>query len=214
MKERRSRFLINKPLQLRFMAYISFTLILVSLAIILSFYFGIWGGVLDAFSDKQIQEDLLTASRISEYESARISSHEKTPSALAFFHQAERLSGRQREVFKDILDQTNKKLLIKFLGLLILIAWGSIYLSHKMAGPLYRFLVSLEELERGNMSTRIQLRALDEAKFLGAQLNKTTESLDKTFFRLKKIVSESSSPEQMKQDLHEELSKIHTSDTA
>src|SRR5574337_629496 len=34
----------------------------------------------------------------------------------------------------------------RFFLLICLIAWGSIYLSHKIAGPLYRFQVSLEDL--------------------------------------------------------------------
>src|SRR3989338_3696399 len=122
MQERRSHFLINKPLQFRFMIYIITTLVTVSAVVILSFYFGICGGVLDAFSDSQVRDELLVASRLSEYESARITGHEKAPSSLSFFKQANRLSLRQQEVFKNILDDTNRKLLPKFVFLLILIA--------------------------------------------------------------------------------------------
>lgn len=212
MKERRSRFLINKPLQFRFMAYITGALVTVSAVVIMSFYFGIWGGILDAFSDAKIRESLLIASRISQYEDARVSHRAKTPSSLSFFKQAERLSQRQQEVFKEILDDTNKKMIPKFVGLIVLIAWGSVYLSHKIAGPLYRFQVSLESLEKGNMATRIKLRESDEAQFLGAQFNETAESLDVAFSRIKNIMAENeNNPERLKTRLREELSKIKTS---
>ncbi len=212
MKERRSRFLINKPLQFRFMAYITGALVTVSAVVIVSFYFGIWGGILDAFSDAQIRENLLIASRISQYEDARVSNRHTIPANLSLFKQAERLSQRQQEVFKNILDETNKKLIPKFIGLVLLIAWGSIYLSHKIAGPLYRFQMSLEALEKGNMSVRIHLRESDEAQFLGSQFNETVESLDVVFSRIKHIVNENeSNPERLKIRLREELSKITTS---
>lgn len=212
MKERRSRFLINKPLQFRFMAYITGALVTVSAVVIISFYFGIWGGILDAFSDAQIREDLLIASRISQYEDARISEHHKVPAALSLFKQAERLSQRQQVVFKNILDGTNKKLIPKFFGLVLLIAWGSVYLSHKIAGPLYRFQVGLEDLEKGNLASRIHLREADEAQFLGAQFNEAAQSLDIVFSRIKHIINENeTNPERLKSRLREELSKITTS---
>ncbi len=211
MKERRSHFLINKPLQLRFMVYIIAALSTVSLIVILSFYFGIWGSVLEAFSDARVRDELLTASRISEYETARIADHSQMPSALSLFREAEKLSGRQQEVFKQILDETHRRLIPKFLLLLGLIAWGSVYLSHKIAGPLHRIQLGLEELEKGNVGARIHLRESDEAQFLGTQFNKTVESLDIAFSRLKKIVNENDpNPERLKSRLREELDKIKT----
>lgn len=199
-------------MQFRFMLYITVTLMVVSAVVIVSFYFGIWGSVLDAFSNSQVRDELLIASRISEYESARLSGQEKAPASLSFFKQADRLSRRQQEIFKGILDETNRKLLPKFLFLLILISWGSIYLSHKIAGPLYRFQISLEELEKGNMTVRIQLRESDEAHFLGSQFNQTVQNLDVLFSRIKNIVNENSeNPERLKGRLQEELNKIKTS---
>ena len=212
MKERRSHFLINKPMQFRFMIYITLMLTIVSTVVIVSFYFGIWGSVLDAFSNAQVRDELLIASRISEYESARLSGHEKPPASLSFFKQADRLSHRQQEIFKSILDETNRKLLPKFLFLLTLIAWSSIYLSHKIAGPLYRFQISLEEMEKGNMTVRIQLRESDEAHFLGAQFNQTVQNLDVIFSRIKNVVNENTdNPDRLKSRLQEELIKIKTS---
>ena len=188
MQERRSQFLINKPLQLRYMAYVTMALLVVASIAIFSFYFGIWGGVLDAFSDAKFREDLLTATRLSQYESARLSPKTNMPVSLAFFDQAEKLTSRQREVFKTVLVDTNKKLIPRFVLLVLLIGWGSIYLSHKVAGPLYRFQLSLGEIQKGNMTVRIRLRQYDEAQFLGHQFNETLPYLDSTFAKLKNIV--------------------------
>lgn len=209
MMERRRHFLINKPLQLRYMLHLTLTLFAVSSVIIISLYFGIWGGMLEAFSDEQVLSDLLTASRISQYEDARIP-HPASP-ALAVFKQAEKLSLRQQEIFKTILDETNHKLLPKLFALFFLIGWGSIYLSHKIAGPFYRLQTDLSQISRGNMKTRMWLRKGDEGQFVGRAFNQTAESLDARFCRLKKILSESSDAEAVRQKMAEELSKITTS---
>jgi len=142
---------------------ILFTVTLVSAA---SLYFGIWGNVLNAFSDEKIRNDLLTASRLEQYEEARRPSRavEEPLTSLSFFRETERLSERQRQVFKEILDETNRELVGKILLLLALIALGTIFLSHKIAGPLFRFQRVLSEVAEKNLAVRCQLRKFDEAK--------------------------------------------------
>ncbi len=209
---RRKHFLINKPLQLRYMAYITFTLSSVAVILMASLYFGIWSGILDAFSNDQIRNDLLIATRLTEYEVARVTPETPPPLALSFFKQTEKLSNRQREIFKSILDETNRKMVPKFILVIFLIGWGSIFLSHKIAGPLYRFHIGLKELDLGNMKARITLRKGDEAQFIADRFNQTAENLDFTFARIKNILAENeSNTERMVMRLKEELSKIKTS---
>ena len=99
----------------------------------------------------------------------------------------------------------------KVLFLLNLIAWGSVYLSHKISGPLYRLLISLQELGKGDMRVRIHLRKFDEAHFLETQFNETADNLDKTFSRIKAIANESADrPDRLKNQLQEELKNIKT----
>lgn len=213
-KERRRHFLIDKPFQFRYMSTIVFTLSVVTLAVLVNLYFAIWGGVLDAFSDAQIRNDLLTASRIQEYEEARRPQTESMPdfSLLSLFRQAERLSERQREVFKELLNQSNQQLAGKLLFLLLFIAWGTIFLSHKIAGPLYRFHQVLSDLHDKNLSVRCHLRKFDEAKPLAEALNQALESLDISVARLKKITGdESLSAQQLLSNLRAELSQFKTS---
>ncbi|MFA7000768.1 MAG: hypothetical protein WC352_01295 [Candidatus Omnitrophota bacterium] len=212
MTERRKHFLINKPLQFRYMGYMALMLFSVATAVTLSLYFGIWSGVLDAFSDDQIRNDLLTASRIVEYEKARLTSDHAETAPIAFFRQTEKMSSHQRQVFKNILDQTNRKLMGRFLLLLLLITWASVYLTHKIAGPLYRFHVSLTDLGTGNLTTRIRLRRADEAKAVAQQFNHTAEFLDHFVCRLKNILREhKADPKELTDRLNEELAKLKTS---
>jgi methyl-accepting chemotaxis protein len=211
VSERRTHFFINKPFQTKFMVYFTGTLALISSILIISLYFGIWGGLLDAFSNDKVRTDLLMAARLSEYEAARVTpGQEKTP--LSFFSQSEKLTQRQQEIFKEILDDTNRKLLPKLFLVLILIAWASIFLSHKIAGPLYRFYMGLDEIQKGNLKARIKLRKHDEARSLEKKFNETAETLDQTFTRLKNMAQESNSdPTRLTARLKEELSKIKTS---
>ena len=103
MTYRRSQFLINKPLQFRYMAYLTATLLIIAAVSLLGLYVGIWVGVLDAFSDKRVRDDLLIASRLTQYEEARIPDTAGGGfSALSFFKQSEKLSPPHPAIFTNI----------------------------------------------------------------------------------------------------------------
>ena len=210
-KNRRKHFLINKPLQFRYMFYFVFTLLVVSGVTGLSFYYGVWSGVFESFSDDKVQNDLIMAARLTQYEEARTPKGEPTADAVSFFKQAGKLSLRQREIFNDILNETNRKLLPKFLILLFFIGWASIFLSHKIAGPIYRLQKGLEDLGKRNLQTRIYFRKHDEAAFISTSFNGAVESLDNSLIRIKNIAKNESDPEQFAKRIKAELSKIKTS---
>ncbi len=54
-------------------------------------------------------------------------------------------------------------------GLLVVLA--SMFLTHRLAGPVYRLEKSLEEMLKGNFNFEIRLRSGDEAKELAQMLN-------------------------------------------
>lgn len=212
MKNRRRHFLINRPLQFRYMAYITLTLVTICSLTLITLYIGIWSSVLDFFSDTKFREDLLTAARMSQYEEARYPTGTKPFSSLAFFKQTEKLSVRQREIFKQVLDESNRKLASKLLILFLLIAWGSIYLSHKIAGPLYRFQATFKDLQNGDFTKRVYLRKFDEARAVCEDLNKTLQDLDERIGRLKSILrGDEGHPERSIPRLKEELARTKTS---
>lgn len=200
------------------MVYTTLPVLAITSVIIFGVYLGIWGGVLDAFSNEKLRNDMVFASRMTEYEEARASQFniaEESPTLL-LLKQSGKLSVRQREVFKDVLDETNKKLLPKFLVLLFLVAWGSIFISHKIAGPFYRFQITLDEMSKGNFRSRMHLRKGDMGQnTVGTGFNAALKFLDATFARLKNIIrNQENNPEQMTRELKEELSKIKTSEDA
>ncbi|MFZ5802086.1 MAG: hypothetical protein ACOY3K_03115 [Candidatus Omnitrophota bacterium] len=211
MKERRKHFLINKPLQFRYMAILTFSLVLISALILFALYVSIWTSIADAFSDASLRQDMLTAARISQYEEARFPTPQPWAD-LSFTNQIRKLSARQREVFKTILDDSNRKLAIKLSLLFFFIAWGSIFLSHKIAGPLLRFHATLKDFRDGELSRRITLRKFDEARFVAEDFNATLDHYDRLFIRLKKLLRDHRAQSgALGNELEKELSAFKTS---
>lgn len=60
-----------------------------------------------------------------------------------------------------------------------------ILLSHRMAGPLYRFEKDLTEISRGNLSKRITLRKTDEFTSLKEVINTVMSNFDGKITRIK-----------------------------
>ncbi|HOW87294.1 MAG TPA: hypothetical protein PKV84_01385 [Candidatus Omnitrophota bacterium] len=209
-QNRRKHFFINKPLQTRFMLAVVIPLFLINLAAIAGLYFGIWSKVLETFSDEQTLNDLITASRMVEYEQARHPGAAQDFSSLSFFKQTEKLGQRQREVFKGILDETNRSLLWKFGLLLVLISWGTIFISHKIAGPFLRFSRAFHEVEKGNYRTRIFLRKLDEGHPVAQEFNDAMEKTDHLLSDLKTLSREKDAPQAVAK-MQEKLSAVQTS---
>jgi nitrogen fixation/metabolism regulation signal transduction histidine kinase len=63
------------------------------------------------------------------------------------------------------------------LALLAMIFWLSLGFSHLIAGPIYRFERTLEEIREGNLSVQVRLRKHDEFKEVGEKFNQATASL-------------------------------------
>jgi len=211
-QNRRRRFFIDKPLQIRYMLAVSVPLTIITFVAILGFYIGIWGKVLASFSDEQTREDLLTASRMVEYDQARypVASSASNFSMLSLFKETEKLSQRQREVFANILAETNRALAWKLLLLLIFVSWGTIYLSHKIAGPLYRLSKALDEVEKGNYRARVYLRKGDEGHPVAREFNEAAEAADQLLSDIKKL-SRDPNPAQALSQIKEKLATIKTS---
>lgn len=210
-ENRRKHFFINRPLQIHYMIAVIAPLLIINVVAIFGFYIGIWGKVLDAFSDEQTRNEMVTASRMIEYDQAR---HPATASAeissLSLFKQTEKLSQRQRDIFKEILNDTNRALLWKFALLLLFTAWGTIFVSHKVAGPLYRFSQVLNDMENGNYRTRVFLRKGDEGHPVAREFNEAFEKTDRLLSEIKSTV-EKTEPTQAVQIIREKLSNIQTS---
>ncbi|MBW1741517.1 MAG: hypothetical protein JRJ42_10365 [Deltaproteobacteria bacterium] len=60
-----------------------------------------------------------------------------------------------------------------------------IFLSHKIAGPFYRFQKTFEEIGGGNLSLRIGLRKKDQFVAIAEKINQMNEQLNDRVVRLK-----------------------------
>jgi nitrogen fixation/metabolism regulation signal transduction histidine kinase len=193
------------------MLYVSLPLITVCAISFFSLYLGIWADVLSSFTDQRIQEDLITATRLIQYEEVR----QNTPphGLISVFRSAEKLSLRQREIFREILNKANRNVILKVILLLFFVAWGTVYVSHKIAGPIYHMLRIGREFENGNYKARIFLRKWDETHPLAEQMNNTYVALDQRFARIKKWAREKPPQEAVKL-IQKELEATQTHDLA
>jgi hypothetical protein len=212
-QNRRKHFFINKPLQIRFMLAVIIPLFLINLVALAGLYFGIWSKILETFSDEQTLNDLVTASRMVEYEQARHPTASQDFSSLSFFKQTEKLSQRQREVFKGILDETNRSMFWKFSLLLFFLGWGTIFISHKIAGPFFRFSKAFNAVEKGDYRSRVTLRKLDEGHPVAQEFNAAMEKTDLLLSNLKALTREKDAPEAVAK-IKEKLSVVQTSANA
>ncbi len=73
-------------------------------------------------------------------------------------------------------------------GLIVLIptaAVFSIYLTHRVAGPLFRIEQTAREMIRGNLAIRIRLRKGDELHELAGLVNESLNNLERAFLEIR-----------------------------
>lgn len=184
---RRRNYFINPNLQLRYAVYVFFTLLLVSAASCLYLSFGIWNLVVQEFAEHRIEDRLYMATRMADYANARSKVQEADSDRLANFREIEAFSMREKEILQQILKQNNKELTLWIITLFVFIALGTIFLTHKIAGPLYRLRMTFLRLKNGDMKQRVYLRKGDHAQHIVPELNEMISALDYSFSGVKKM---------------------------
>lgn len=97
-----------------------------------------------------------------------------------------------------IIEKTSTFFVISFAIIIFVVAAAMglagillfLFLSHRIAGPLFRFEKTLEEVSKGDLSQRINLRKTDQLKKLQDAFNKAMESLDNHAKEAKKSLEE------------------------
>jgi methyl-accepting chemotaxis protein len=79
----------------------------------------------------------------------------------------------------DIFDQVNHLLMRWIIVFLVVIAILSVFVSHKIAGPVYRLERSARVLASGDLTCKVKLRHGDELRELENAFNSMSESLRK-----------------------------------
>ena len=77
----------------------------------------------------------------------------------------------------SLVKTINFRILMSILVISPFVGFLGIYLSHKIAGPIYRIEKSLGTMASGDFSSRIKLRKGDEMVSLADAVNKLTDSL-------------------------------------
>ncbi len=171
----RQRYFVKAGLQLRYMAMLFAGMCTASVAVGWLLYVHIWGAVIPEFSEAKLAEKLSTAVRMREYEEAR-----RGPQAeqtLGVFKEAKLLSAHEQSVVAGILRAANARVLPRLLIIMLAIGLASIVVSHKLAGPVYRFERSVNAMADGRLDLHFTLRRGDELCDLAEALERLAESL-------------------------------------
>lgn len=86
---------------------------------------------------------------------------------------------------KGVYSILNTTLILRLLIMIPVIVVATIYVSHRVAGPVYRLEKELKGISEGDLSRRIVLREKDDLNKLADEINKVTNQLDSSFSAIK-----------------------------
>lgn len=180
---KRRNYFTKKKLQLRYTLSIVLTLLAVMLVSGFGLYMGMWGSIVENFSAFNVSEDLETAKRIAGYEEARFQKGDFRLERI--FREAELLSEKERLTLNNALKSVNASLAPKILILVLAIFIGGIFISHRIAGPLYALEESARAIRNGDLKVRFRIRKGDQIKETAAALEQMAESLHRDVEKIK-----------------------------
>jgi len=215
---RRKKFLINKRLQLRYAAYTFVTLAIVSIIATACLSLGVWNILAQEFSQEKLTERLEMASQMSDYQRARTGHNMTEDERLRSFDDVQMLSFREKEIFSQVLKENNKQLLLKLIILLLALCVATIFLTHKIAGPLFRLKKTFDAVSAGNLTARLHFRKGDHIQEISPDFNEMISSLDYSYAKCKaytgrlweeldRLEVSSEAIEEAKQELQKELNR-------
>lgn len=180
---KRKNYFINSKFQLKYTLSILAILAAVMIASGVGIYFGMWGSIIENFSQFKVSQNLETAKRIADYEDVRYRKGDYRLNRI--FREAELLSAQQQDALKNALEAVNRSLFPKVMVLAVMIFIAGIFVSHKIAGPMYRIEKSAEAIRNGDLSVSFRMRKGDEMKEASSALEDMVDSLQADFARIK-----------------------------
>ncbi|MDO8536017.1 MAG: methyl-accepting chemotaxis protein [Candidatus Omnitrophota bacterium] len=180
---RRTHYLIKSKFQLKYTLAIVAMLLAVMLVSGAGLYIGMWSSIIENFSQFKVSENLETAKRIAGYEEARFRKGDFRLEKI--FREAELLSAKEKETLHNALNSVNRSLMPKVMILAVVIFIAGILISHRIAGPMYRFEKSAQALRSGDLNVKFNVRKTDEMKDTAGFLEEMVESLHKDMKEIK-----------------------------
>ena len=180
---KRRNYLINRRFQIKYTIMIVGVLMVVMVAAGIGFYMGMWGSIIENFSKFKVSQNLENARRIADYEKTRYAKGDYRLEKI--FREAELLSEMDRLALKEALRSVNRSLITKILILFAVIFLAGIFISHKIAGPMYRIEKSAEAIRDGDLRVSFKLRKSDEMKSAASVLEEMVDSLQGDIEKIK-----------------------------
>jgi methyl-accepting chemotaxis protein len=187
-KFRRKQYIIKPLFQLKISFIIVMTLLLATLITAASLYFSILNSVLPEFSTDKLKQRIEIAADMRMRQVARYSPEVESSREFEMFfpETAKMLSDYETQIVVQVLHEVNKNLIPWIMVLIALILSFGIFLTHRVAGPIYRFEQTIKNAMEGNLNTRIKLRWADEFKLLASSINDMLNSFSQRLIKLKK----------------------------
>ena len=88
-----------------------------------------------------------------------------------------------------IMKMIDMTLILRLILVTPLVALISIFLSHRVAGPIYRMEKFLKGVAKGDLSTKLHLRKGDELQDLADAINEMTDDLKNRVHKLKALMN-------------------------
>jgi nitrogen fixation/metabolism regulation signal transduction histidine kinase len=92
----------------------------------------------------------------------------------------------------------------------LFVAWGTIFISHKIAGPFFRLSKAFTEVEKGDYRARVTLRKRDEGHPVAQEFNDALGKTDLLLSNLKALTLGKDAPQALAK-IKEKLSTVQTS---
>lgn len=206
----RSKILINKKLQFKYVLINTLFLLLFALIISFGVYITTWHSVVKEFSSVHLAEDLETITRLREYEGVRQRHMVEIIPMLK--EEAKMLSEQQKKVLSNIILNSNIRLMHFFIVALIFIFVISLIYSHRIAGPLHRLIHNLNEIRNGNLIQNFKLRQKDELKDVANVIDNLSKDFYTTVNNTKELIEnlKNSKTEEERKEIISKLEKIYS----
>jgi len=149
MKQKRKKYLIDKKFQVKYIFYSVVILAIATITISAIVYLTTWLSVIKEFSDVKLHQDLTTIVRMREYEGVRTRTIVETIPILK--EEAKMLSKHQLEIINRILIKTNARVFVIMVFLVLFIVVLGVFITHRIAGPLFRINRELDKLIEGDV---------------------------------------------------------------
>jgi len=184
---KRKHFFINKRLQTRYMLSMLVPMLILILFIGLVMYYSQYKFLVATTREmsKEMKNIIVTNQMYVENDCERDA---KTVSEIR--GQLSLYTAGERSFSGTLLKTAYKILFLGLAVVMIELGFLTVFISHKVAGPIYRLSKFAEDVRGGNFNARIYLRKGDELMDVAMDFNKTSDFLKETFQKAMAINAE------------------------